>query len=105
MFLGQVRDYICNDLRKLIRKITPSFYDFMRVRYSSDGTPVHVLRAEAIEDVTSPEYWHLNSPNTFLTYSWLLEDLHREFNERFFHLTPQNLRIRNDVLVAFIMFR
>lgn len=35
----------------------------------------------------------------------ILQDLHREYNEKFFHLTPQNLRIRNDVLVAFIMFR
>ena len=101
----QVRDYICNDLRKLIRKMTPSFYDFMRVWHSSDGTPEYVLRKEATEDVTSREYWHLNSPNTFLTYSWLMEDLHREYNEKFFHLTPQNLRIRNDVFVAFIMFQ
>lgn len=46
----------------------------------------------------SMSVWGLSSLNIW-------QDLHREYNEKFFHLTPQNLRIRNDVLVAFIMFR
>ena len=77
----------------------------VQVRHDGDGNPTHRVKPEAVDDATSAAYWHLNSPNTFLTYSWLMEDLHREYNEKFFHLTPQNLRIRNDVLTAFVMYR
>ena len=58
-----------------------------------------------LQEAASPSYWQLNSPSTFLTYSWLMDDLLREHNERFFYLTPQNLRITNDVWVATVQFR
>jgi hypothetical protein len=37
---------------------------------------VHVVEEEAYNaSAESPAYWHLNSPSTFLAYSWLLDDM------------------------------
>ena len=57
------------------------------------------------QEATSPCYWHLNCPSTFLAYSWLKEEMCRRYNEMFFYLTAQNLRTLNDVLIGMIMFR
>jgi hypothetical protein len=34
-----------------------------------------------------------------------LDDLLREHNERFFYLTPQNLKISNDMWTGMVQFR
>lgn len=57
------------------------------------------------QEAKSASYWHLNSPCTFLEHSWLMDDLLREHNERFFYLTPQNFRICNDMWVGMVQFR
>ena len=57
------------------------------------------------QEAKSASYWQLNSPSTFVTYSWLMDDLLREHNERFFYLTPQNLKISNDMWVGMVQFR
>ena len=59
----------------------------------------------SFQEATSPSYWHLNSSSTFLTYSWLLDHLLRDFNEKFFYLTAQNLRTLSDVRVGKIQMR
>ena len=59
----------------------------------------------SLQDALSPSYWQLNSPSTFLTYSWLMDRMLQEHNERFFYLTPQNLKICNDMWVGMVMFR
>jgi hypothetical protein len=56
-------------------------------------------------DAQSASYWHLNSPSTFTSYSWLLDDMLRDHKERFFYLTAQNLKICNDVWVGMVQFR
>jgi hypothetical protein len=38
-------------------------------------------------------------------YSWLLDDMLRDHNERFFYLTAQNLKIVNDTWVGMVQFR
>ena len=90
-------------------QITPSFYDFMakdKAASKAQRTPVYTMKDEAYaQDAQSPAYWHLNSPSTFLSYSWLFDDLLRSHNEHFFHLTAQNLKICNDVWVGMIQFR
>lgn len=53
----------------------------------------------------SPIYWRFNAESLFLSHSYLMDDLLREHNERYFYLTAQNLRICNDVWVSCIMFR
>ena len=53
----------------------------------------------------SPLFWRFNCEREFLASSFLLDDLLREHNERFFFLTAQNQRICKDVWVSCIMFR
>lgn len=111
---------MCKDLRKLIGSIGARYYDFEEVDKDATAAafraarrkgmeppedPVFKVIREALTDDRSPAYWRLNCPNTFVTHSWLLEHLNMEYNRRFFHLTPQNLIIRNDVITAFTMFR
>jgi hypothetical protein len=68
--------------------------------------PVYRVRDEAYSpDANSASYWHLNTPNTFVAHSWLLDDMLRDHNERFFYLTAQNLKICNDVWVGMVQFR
>lgn len=105
----QVKYSVCRDLRKLIRTVAPSFRSFMSLDKAASnamGRPVHKVRSEAYAmEATSAAYWHLHAPSTFLSYSWLLDDLLRHHNEQFFYLTPQNLRICNDVWVGMVQFR
>ena len=68
--------------------------------------PILSVKPEANDvQAGSPAYWQLHSPNTFLTYSWLYDELIREYNEQFFYLTPQNMKVRNDVLIGSVMAR
>ena len=53
----------------------------------------------------SPLYWRFNCERQFLCASFLMDELLREHNERFFFLTAQNARICKDVWVSCIMFR
>jgi hypothetical protein len=67
---------------------------------------VHVVKEEAYNaSAESPAYWHLNSPSTFLAYSWLLDDMLRHHNETFFYLTAANLRTCNDMTIGMVQFR
>ena len=53
----------------------------------------------------SPLYWRFNAERRFLRSSYLMDDLLREHNERFFFLTAQNCRICYDAWVSCIMYR
>jgi hypothetical protein len=65
-----------------------------------------VVKDEAYnEDARSPAYWHLNSPNTFLSFSWLMDNMLRHHNETFIYLTAANLRTCNDMTVGMVQFR
>lgn len=84
----QVRGDVCKSLRKLIGVIRPEFYELMQINREATATaaraarlmgkkpsnkPVYKVKKEALTDVRSAAYWQLNSANTFLTYSWLME--------------------------------
>lgn len=84
----QVRGDVCRSLRKLIATIRPEFYELMQVNREATAkaaraaiskgqkpskTPVYKVKKDALTDVRSAAYWQLNSANTFLTYSWLME--------------------------------
>ncbi len=70
------------------------------------GKTVYCVKEEAYaQEAVSPSFWHLNSSNTFISYSWLLDDMLRDHNERFFYLTAQNLKIVNDTWVGMVQFR
>lgn len=131
-YLEQAKFEVCRDLRRLIQQAAPGLQGFVRVdkkrrrggaqeyvvkdeAYAQVG-PVFALlacsllsggrsRARRLQEAASPSYWQLNSPSTFLTYSWLMDDLLREHNERFYYLTPQNLKISNDMWVGMVQFR
>ncbi len=99
---------VCRDLRHLIRQVAPGLSSFTRTenKRKRKDSPLLAIKEEAYaEEARSPSYWQLNSPSTFLAYSWLMDDLLREHNEQFFHLTPQNLRITNDIWVGTVQFR
>jgi hypothetical protein len=108
-YLEQGKGTSCRDLRSLIGSVAPSFYRFVyedRVMSRIMGRKMHAVRGEAYAlEAVSPAYWHLNCPSTFVCYSWLMDDLLRFHNEKFFHLTAQNLRICNDAWVGMIHFR
>jgi hypothetical protein len=53
----------------------------------------------------SPLFWRFNCERPFLGSSFLMDDMLREHNERFFFLTAQNQRICRDVWTSCIMFR
>ena len=75
-------------------------------RLNPKSGPILSVKPEANDvQAGSPAYWQLHSPNTFLTYSWLYDELIREYNEQFFYLTPQNMKVRNDVLIGSVMAR
>jgi len=72
----------------------------------AQGRDVLIVKEEAYApEAISPAYWHLNSSNTFLSYSWLFDELLRTHNERFFYLTAANLKICNDMYVGMVQYR
>ena len=82
-----------NNKSKHLRKATPSLL-------------CYTVKEEAYaRDAMSHSYWHLNSPSTFLSYSWLMDDLLHNYNERFFYLTLQNLKICSDMWVGQVRLR
>lgn len=105
----QAKYTVCKDMRALVNTVAPTFDSYMTVdRAASNalGRRVEVVMSDAYAmEATSPAYWALNSPSMFLSYSWLMDDMLRQHNEQFFYLTPQNLRICNDVWVGMVQFR
>jgi hypothetical protein len=108
-YVEQAKQDVCKDLRTLIGQVAPSFYNFMskdKAASQMQKRNVYCVMDEAYaQEAYSPSYWHLNSSNTFVSYSWLMDDMLRDHNERFFYLTAQNLKICNDVWTGMVQFR
>lgn len=71
-YVEQAKDDVCGDLRALITKVSPGFYNFMKkdkIASQVAGKPVYRVKEEAYaQEAVSPSFWHLNSSNTFISY-------------------------------------
>lgn len=119
-YIDRVELCVCGDLRRLVSTV---FH----------GNNLDVLLGDLedqpyAEDVLSRTYWQVMCPSTFVCTSWTLEvscppsclydaqaaclhayrarqEMHKRHNERFFLMTPQNLKICNDTALSSIMYR
>ncbi len=103
-YIESVKDCVCKDLRSLVTRMLPTLHSVMA---RDDRTGEYRVRDEVFAANASHHaaFWQLACPNTFVTYSWAMEDLHRIHNEKFFYLTPQNMKILNDVWTSMVQFR
>lgn len=97
-YIEQCKHHVCDDLRDLVNKKLPTFYNMFD---AETGMP----HDEAMHNKVSPAYWNLHAENTFLACSFAMDHLLAIHNEQFFFLTPANMHIRNSVWVSCIMFR
>lgn len=105
---------VCRDLKGLVQSIFPNYLQaFYDARNPISDPSYHKqfnfgrMHDEALEFRyrDSPLYWRFNAERRFLQSSYLMDDLLREHNERFFFLTAQNCRICHDTWVSCIMYR
>jgi hypothetical protein len=96
-YINMTESMVCEDLRVLVNHVLPSHHG--GVVYED------VERAPFAHDFTNRGYWDVMCPNTFMRTTWLAEEMHRKHNETFWHLTAQNMKIRQDTNLSSIMYR
>jgi hypothetical protein len=88
---------VCPDLRKLVNHFIPP--------HCSSSLYADVEDAVFANDFTSRNYWDIMCPSTFVSTTWIAEEMHKKHNEIFWHLTAQNMKIRQDTTLSSIMYR
>jgi hypothetical protein len=88
-YIELAKNTVCADLRTLVRDVLPELY-------APDA--LH-LPQDAVwgEDTSSYLYWKRRSPSGFMEKNFCVEALLQRHNLDFFLLTPQNLKITNEV--------
>jgi hypothetical protein len=96
-YIDATEERVCGDLQGLVNEILPHLHS--HEQYEDIET------APYASDVTTRAYWEIMCPSTFIRTTWLQEEMHRKHNEVFWHLTPQNMKIRQDTTLSSVMFR
>lgn len=114
-YIKMAKSTVCSDLRKLVHAVFPNYapdacYDKLKPSDPSFHPKYNLGRmhpdvTDHAHHLSSPLYWRFNSERSFVHSSFLMDNLLREHNERYFFLTAQNARIRSDVWVSCIMYR
>lgn len=96
-YINMTETKVCDDLRVLVNHVIPPQHVgevYKDVEYASFA-----------HDFTSRGYWDIICASTFLRTTWIAEEMHRKHNETFWHLTAQNMKIRQDTNLSSIMYR
>jgi hypothetical protein len=96
-YIEIAKDIVCDDLRSLVTDVVP---ELQRVDAS-------MLAEDAPwgDDTESYLFWKRTSPSGFMEKNFLLEAMLQRHNADFFLLTPQNLKITNEVTLSSLMYR
>jgi hypothetical protein len=96
-YIEIAKDIVCDDLRSLVTDVVP---ELQRVDAS-------MLAEDAPwgDDTESYLFWKRTSPSGFMEKNFLLEVMLQRHNADFFLLTPQNLKITNEVTLSSLMYR
>jgi hypothetical protein len=95
-YIEMTKEIVCGDLRMLVDDVMGELRDL-------DGS----LASEAVwgDDTESYLYWRRCSPSAFIEKNFCVEAMLQRHNLDFFHLTPQNLKITNEVSLSSLMYR
>lgn len=112
-YIKMAKPTVCRDLKGLVQSIFPNYLEAFYDARPPEDPAYHEefnygrMHDEAVEFRyrDSPLYWRFNAERRFLQSSYLMDELLREHNERFFFLTAQNCRICHDTWVSCIMYR
>jgi hypothetical protein len=96
-YIDATKDIVCGDLRRLVQEVVPELQREDAVLMAND--------ASWGDDTESYLYWKRTSPSAFMEKNFCVEAMLQRHNRDFFHLTPQNLKITNEVALSSLMYR
>ena len=96
-YIEATKDIVCANLRTLVSDVMPELQHRDALLLANDATWG--------DDTESYVYWKRTSPSAFIEKNFCVEAMLQRHNVDFFILTPQNLKICNEVGLSSLMYR
>ena len=97
MYIETTKHTVCQDLRTLVRDVMPEL--------QSEDAAQLASHASWSDNTESYLFWKRCSASAFVEHNFCVEAMLQRFNCDFFLLTPQNLKITNEVGLSSLMYR